>query len=178
MLEIGVKYLKATGVTRRIDELGRIVIPKEIRRNLGIRDGETLEIYTNEEGIFLQKHSVLHNMAEIGTKLCEIISSVLDIEILLTDREKIIASTYHKELIGQNIPLEFMKLVDNRESLKSDYATTYKIDNTELTGYFSIVPIIASIDSLGLVVIIAKNNTNMQDIAKLVSKIMAEKLDI
>ena len=91
---------------------------------------------------------------------------------------KLVKITYHKELIGQNIPLEFMKLVDNRESLKSDYATTYKIDNTELTGYFSIVPIIASIDSLGLVVIIAKNNTNMQDIAKLVSKIMAEKLDI
>ena len=170
--------MKATGVTRRIDELGRIVIPKEIRRNLGIRDGETLEIYTNEEGIFLQKHSFLHNMEEIGTKLCDIISSVLNVEIILTDREKFIACTQNKDIIGKNIPNEFMELIDRRESLNNDYEKSYKIDNIELKGYFCICPIISSIDSLGLVIIISENKANMQDIAKLVAKIMAEKLDI
>ena len=49
--------MKATGVTRKIDELGRVVIPKEIRRNLGIRDGESLEIFINEDSIILKKHS-------------------------------------------------------------------------------------------------------------------------
>ena len=48
--------MKQTGVTRKIDELGRIVIPKEIRKNLGIRDGETLEIFTNEDSIILKKY--------------------------------------------------------------------------------------------------------------------------
>lgn len=170
--------MKSTGVTRRIDELGRIVIPKEIRRNLGIRDGETLEIYTNEEGIYLQKHSVLRNMEEIGTRLCEIISSVLNVEILLTDREKFIASTNNRSLIGKNIPLEFIKLIDERETLKNDYEMNIKVDTEELTGYFSIVPIISSIDSLGLVIIITNNNNNMLDIAKLIARIMIEKLDI
>ena len=51
------KFLKSTGITRKIDELGRVVIPKEIRRNLSIRDGESLEIFTNEEAIILKKHS-------------------------------------------------------------------------------------------------------------------------
>ena len=51
--------MKATGVTRKIDELGRVVIPKEIRRNLSIRDGESLEIFTNEDSIILKKHSQL-----------------------------------------------------------------------------------------------------------------------
>ena len=59
------KYLKATGVTRKIDELGRIVIPKEIRRNLSIRDGENLEIFIDNEAICLKKHYQMHNFTEI-----------------------------------------------------------------------------------------------------------------
>ena len=172
------KLLKATGVTRRIDELGRIVIPKEIRRNLGIRDGETLEIYTNDEGIFLQKHSVLHNMQEIGTKLCDIISSILNVEIILTDREKFIVSTHNKNILGKKIPNEFIKLIDERKSLKSSNEIKFKIDEEELKGYFEISPIISSIDSLGLVIIIKKDNSSMQDITKVIAKIMVEKLDI
>lgn len=170
--------MKSTGVTRRIDELGRIVIPKEIRRNLGIRDGETLEIYTSEEGIFLQKHSILHNYAEIGTKLCEIISSVLNIEIILTDREKVISSTHNNHIIGKNIPSEFIKLIDGRETLNSEFEMAVNIDTEQIKGYFNICPIISSIDSLGLVIIVNNKPNNMQDIAKLIAKIMAEKLDI
>lgn len=170
--------MKATGVTRKIDELGRIVIPKEIRRNLGIRDGESLEIYTADEGIYLKKHSILHNIEDIASKLCEIISSVLDVEIFLTDREKFIASAHHEELIGKKIPEELINLIDKRESKNYEEETTLKINNGEITGYISIVPIIASIDSLGLVLIVSQKPNNNQDIAKLMAKIMAEKLDI
>ncbi len=53
--------MKQTGVTRKIDELGRIVIPKEIRKNLGIRDGETLEIFTSEDSIILKKYFDVRN---------------------------------------------------------------------------------------------------------------------
>ena len=170
--------MKATGVTRKIDELGRIVIPKEIRRNLGIRDGEALEIFIENDYICLKKHSLMHNMEEIAAKLCNIISSVLDVEILLTDREKFIASSNHPELINYKIPDEFIKLIDNRENLKSDYEKRIEVNSISLTGYFDIVPIISSIDSLGLVVIISKTNRDMQDIAKLIAKIMSSKLDI
>ena len=66
--------MKSTGITRKIDELGRVVIPKEIRRNLGIRDGESLEIYTDEDSIILNKHSQIEKYEDLGLKLGDLIS--------------------------------------------------------------------------------------------------------
>lgn len=170
--------LKATGITRKIDELGRIVIPKEIRRNLGIRDGETLEIFTEEDGILLKKHSVIQNFEELGVKLCDIISSVIPASIFITDREKIIASSTHKDLIGKILPTDFIRLIDNRESKKSDYEEEITINDISLKGYFVISPIISSIDSLGLIIIMTNTNTDYSIISKLIAKILSEKLDI
>ena len=62
--------MKQTGVVRKIDELGRIVLPKEIRRNLGIKDGESLEIFVDEKGVYLQKYSKISNLKEISKELC------------------------------------------------------------------------------------------------------------
>ncbi|MDE6284430.1 MAG: AbrB/MazE/SpoVT family DNA-binding domain-containing protein [Bacilli bacterium] len=170
--------MKATGITRKIDELGRIVIPKEIRRNLGIRDGETLEIFTENDSILLKKHSVIHNFEELGEKLCNITSAIIPATIMITDREKVIASSNNKEYIGKILPSEWMKLIDNREVYKSEYEEKVKIDNQELNGYFAISPIISSIDSLGLIIIITNTNTDYMNISKLTAKIMADKLDI
>lgn len=170
--------MKATGITRKIDELGRIVIPKEIRRNLGIRDGESLEIFTEDDGILLKKHSVMQSFEELGVKLCNIISSIIPASIFITDREKIIASSTKQELIGHILPTELIKLIDNRESKTSEYEDKYTIGESELSGYFAITPIISSIDSLGLVIIVTKTNTDYLAISKLIAKIMSEKLDI
>ena len=170
--------MKATGITRKIDELGRIVIPKEIRRNLGIRDGESLEIFTEDDGILLKKHSLIHNFEDLGNKLCDILSTIIDADIIITDREKIIATSTKSELIGKIIPKEFIELIDNRESLKSEYETKTTIEDIEISGNYSIVPIISSIDSLGLVIIISKNNVDNTMMAKIIAKIMSEKLDI
>ena len=63
-------FLKQTGVTRKIDELGRIVIPKEIRKNLGIRDGEALEIFTSEDSIILKKYFEVRKYEDLSSKLC------------------------------------------------------------------------------------------------------------
>lgn len=170
--------MKATGITRKIDELGRIVIPKEIRRNLGIRDGESLEIFTEEDGILLKKHSLIHNFEDLGNKLCKTLSTIIDAEIIITDRERIIATSNKDELIGKILPKEFIELIDNRESLKSEYETKTTIEDIEISGNYSIVPIISSIDSLGLVIIISKSNVDNTMMARIIAKIMAEKLDI
>ena len=83
--------MKSTGVVRRIDELGRIVIPKEIRRNLGIRDGENIEIFTENDSIILKKFYRMRASSDLASNLCELVYNSFNYKMIITDREKIIA---------------------------------------------------------------------------------------
>ena len=103
--------LKSTGVIRRIDELGRIVIPKEIRRHLGIRDGESLEIFTEENQIILKKYSKVLEYADLSNKLCEIISSVMNFSMIITDRDKIVSHSDNIKMELKNISLSSKLLI-------------------------------------------------------------------
>lgn len=171
--------MKTTGVTRKIDELGRIVIPKEIRRNLAIRDGENLEIFISDDAICLKKHDHVHSFVEIGAKLVQILSSLIDADIFITDREKIICCSNNNErFLSQNIDQKLINLIDERESFFSTGLDAFKINNEKIEGYFNIVPIISSIDSLGLVIFKSNRLQDYKIIVKLVAKILAEKVDI
>ena len=168
--------MQSSGITRRIDELGRIVIPKEIRYNLGIRDGEPLEIFVNDNSIVIKKYSQIENLKSISAKICEIISEVFNIEMLITDREKIITSS--KKLSNLNnifLGEIHKKLIDQRET----YQSTIKEKMFDVEGYFTIMPIITSIDCSGLIFIIS-NEQNKENIkyAKIVQKLIIQKLDI
>ena len=160
------KFLKSTGITRKIDELGRIVIPKEIRRNLGIRDGESLEIFTDEDGIILKKHSQIEKYEEMGSKLCELISSVFLVDVIITDREKVIATSKDDRIVNKMLSKELLYLIDNREELIEQ--GNVELEDISLKGYFTIVPIIASIDSLGLIIISANSDKDYRDLARLI----------
>lgn len=168
--------MKTTGITRKIDELGRIVIPKEIRKNLGIRDSETLEIYLDSDSIILKKFNEMENYANLCSRLVDIVHGVYDVEIMISDREKIISSSI-SELVGVKLDNYLVELIDNRESYKDSKLTTFKFGSIELNGYFMMVPIIASSDSLGLV-IINSNEYLTGNLAKFVACVIAEKLDI
>ena len=172
------KFLKSTGITRKIDELGRIVIPKEIRRNLGIRDGESLEIFTDEDSIILKKHSQIERYEEMGAKLGEIINAIFKVDVIITDREKVIVATNNKDLVDKRLNKDLIYLIDNREELMEKQMPNINFDNINIQGYFTIVPIIASIDSLGLVIIVANDDKNYGDLARLMSKILSEKINI
>ena len=162
--------MKTTGVTRKIDELGRIVIPKEIRRNLSIRDGENLEIFIDNDAICLKKHYQIHSFLDIGKKIISLLSDIIDAEIYLTDREKIVCANITSDLINKNISNKLINLIDERES--------YFSDNKEMEGYFSIVPIISTMDSLGLVIFNSKNNEDYKVLVKFIAKMLAAKIDI
>ncbi len=165
-----------SGITRRIDELGRIVIPKEIRYNLGIRDGEPLEIYTDNNAIVIKKFSQVENIQELSQDICNIIYDVCNLNILISDREKIIAaSSKVKNIIGSKLDEKFKNLIDNRES----YISEKKENFFELSTYFTIIPIITSVDSSGLIFII-DDNFNQEDIkyAKIVQKLIINKIDV
>ena len=168
--------MSKSGITRRIDELGRIVVPKEIRYNLGIRDGEPLEIYTDDNTIIIKKYSQIENIQEIGTNLCNIIYDVCNLGIMISDREKIVATSSNlKDLYNYKLDNKFKKLIDNRES----YISSVPEINFNKNCYFIALPIITSVDCSGLVIIMSNK---LEDVnlkyAKIVQKLLVQKLDI
>ena len=85
--------MKSTGIVRRVDELGRIVIPKEIRRTLRIRNGESLEIFIDKDMINLKKFSEISDLSDISKEIVEIVNSTLKKTILITDRDMFVAAS-------------------------------------------------------------------------------------
>ena len=169
--------MKQTGVTRKIDELGRIVIPKEIRKNLGIRDGETLEIFTSEDSIILKKYFEVRKYEDLSSKLCELIKNIYNVDLVITDREKVITSSNKDIVENSKLNNKFLELIDNREMFISRELLTINL-GVDISGYFTIIPIIASSDSLGLVIIISDNDNDYSSLGKLLAKIIADKIDI
>jgi len=95
------------GIVRKIDELGRIVIPKEIRKTLRIKDGESLEILCLEEGILLKKYSEIKDFKDLAKKYLEILSRYISYDILISDRDNYFtgSGTRKKEYVGKRIVL-------------------------------------------------------------------------
>lgn len=170
--------MKSTGVIRRIDELGRIVIPKEIRRNLGIRDGENVEIFTDNDSIILKKYYRMSTSSDLANSLCELINSEFNYKIMITDREKVIAAKGFKEdIINKNLSKELITYIEEREIKEENKSIIF--DNIEIVGNFVFIPIISLNDSIGLVILYNEEKlTSEVSIGKLVSSIFSKKLDI
>lgn len=112
-------YLKATGIVRRIDDLGRVVIPKEIRRTLRIREGDPLEIYTDREGdVILKKYSPLGDISVVAQQYADSLAPVLGCTVCISDRDQIIAAagTNKKEMLGKALPKEIENAINNRDN--------------------------------------------------------------
>lgn len=173
--------MKSTGVIRKIDELGRIVLPKEIRRNLGIRDGENLEIFVENDHILLKKYSKMQDYSEIVKNLATIVDNTYDFKIIITDRDKVLYSGIEKIEVNYEIDEKLLRLIHNRESVSKSLLESYTFKEVELTGYFLILPIISSIDCLGLILLYNENNSIPEyqfDLLKFISNIIISKIDI
>lgn len=173
--------MKSTGVIRKIDELGRIVLPKEIRRNLGIRDGENLEIFVENDHVLLKKYSKMQDYSEIVKNLATIVNDTYDFKIIITDRDKVLFSGIDEIQINQEIGDKLLNLIHNRESVLKSNLDTYHFKDKELTGYFLIMPIISSIDCLGLILLYNDKLAVPEyqfDLLKLLSNLIVSKVDI
>ena len=98
--------MKATGIVRRIDDLGRVVVPKEIRKTLRIREGDPLEIFTDREGkIILKKYSPVGELGANAAILAESIARTLGCTVCITDLDQVVAASGagSRELKGQYI---------------------------------------------------------------------------
>ena len=85
--------MKSTGVVRRIDDLGRIVIPKEIRRNLRIKEGENLEIFIENENIILKKYSMMNKINDLSQELTDAIYTFTKHNVFITDTDSVVAGS-------------------------------------------------------------------------------------
>ncbi len=170
--------MKDTGIIRKIDELGRIVLPKEIRRSLGIKDGEDLEIYVDHQGIYLQKHSRLLLYTDLVLNLCELASQEMNMNLFITDREKVIASSV-MEFHGKVLPSKITELLETREEYES-HVEEKLFSDVASTGYYFIEPILISSDIVGFVVLVNDQPflSYMKNFAKFLVKIIGNKIDI
>ena len=110
--------MKATGIVRRIDDLGRIVIPKEIRRTMRIREGAPLEIYTDKDGgVIFKKYSLMGGLAEFASQLCETLNRTTGRITVITDRDSCIAvsGVPRRELLDKAISPELERLMEGRQ---------------------------------------------------------------
>ena len=110
--------MKATGIVRRVDDLGRIVIPKEIRRTLRIREGDPLEIYTEKDGgVIFRKYSPMGDLQEFAAQMCEAIGSNTGTIAAVSDRDAIIAlsGVPKRELLDKPNSEALSKLMEQRK---------------------------------------------------------------
>ena len=163
---IGGRFMKATGVVRRIDDLGRIVIPKEIRKVLRIKEGDPIEIFTGREGeVILKKYSPIGELSEFATNYAETLAKTTGHIACITDKDNVIAVSgiSKKEFLEQDISKELENLMDEREVYTSNQNNDIAIpiiknDNQERRFNAQVIyPIISQGDVIGSVVLISKD---------------------
>ena len=168
--------MKATGIVRRMDELGRIVIPKEIRKSLRIKEGENLEIFiTEEESIILKKYSQIKKLSDFAQHLTDSIQSSTKKNIIITDSNNIIAvsGSLKKELLNNPISEELEGKIKKREENIEKYVKTLKItEGKTINVTYAISPIIINGDCNGLVLIV--DESPVTDIDLVLTGVVAE----
>lgn len=155
--------MKATGIVRRIDDLGRVVIPKEIRRTLRLREGTPLEIFTDREGeIIFKKYSPMAELGAFSKQYAEALGYTLGHIVCIVDRDQIISATgsQKKELVGKQISKALEQKINNRESVyypnvDKETIPLYVGEEGRYTAMI-IQPIISEGDAIGAVILCSK----------------------
>ena len=184
--------MKATGIVRRIDDLGRIVIPKEIRRTLRIREGDPLEIFTDREGeVILKKYSPIGELGDFAKEYADSLHESIGHIVLISDRDAIIAvsGAPKKEFMDKPISPNIEKIMEDRKTAHFNHAGEGKyikitIDEDGPPKFTSqvITPIIAEGDPIGTVIILSKEKDSaMADLerklAETASAFLAKQLE-
>ncbi len=157
--------MKATGIVRRIDDLGRVVVPKEIRRTLRIREGDPLEIYTDREGeIILKKYSPIGELGDFARQYAESLAQSTGNIVCITDRDQVIAAAGGgKSTLTKSISPQLEQLIDDRGNIIASKEERKFIQIVPGENEFShevIQAIIAEGDAIGSVIITTKDERN------------------
>ena len=150
--------MKATGIVRRIDDLGRVVIPKEIRRTMRIREGDPLEIFTDHEGeVIFKKYSPIGELGEFASQYAETLHKTCSLAVVICDRDSVIASAGvpKKEYTDRKLTPEFDELIDSRSLYKYSGGDGIKVTDGASASVTCAMPILAEGDIIGCVAALA-----------------------
>jgi AbrB family transcriptional regulator (stage V sporulation protein T) len=154
--------MKATGIVRRIDDLGRVVIPKEIRRTLRIREGDPLEIFVDRDGeVILKKYSPIGELGDFAKEYAESLYESTNHIALISDRDTIIAVAggSKKDFLDKQIGSLVETCMENRKVVLETTPGQYDITKDVIDTYSSyvIAPIVAGGDPIGSVILLSKD---------------------
>ncbi|MEG2199489.1 MAG: stage V sporulation T C-terminal domain-containing protein, partial [Anaerovorax sp.] len=155
--------MKATGIVRRIDDLGRVVIPKEIRRTMRIREGDPLEIFTDRDGeVILKKYSPIGELGQFAEEYAESASKILNCIALVSDADQIIAvaGASKKMFMEKKISKDLETIINNKTTYLSksgDKNHSITAEDTGTNDYISqlMVPIISQGDPIGAIIFLS-----------------------
>lgn len=152
--------MKATGIVRRIDDLGRVVVPKEIRRTLRIREGDPLEIFTDREGeIILKKYSLIGELSQYAGLYADALAQTSGHLVCITDRDHVVAAAGNgkKEFEGKPISKQLEQVIEERDNVLATASDTsfIKITLDDAGEYMSeaVSTIICEGDAIGAVIL-------------------------
>ena len=160
--------MKATGIVRRIDDLGRVVVPKEIRRTLRIREGDPLEIFTDKDGeIILKKYSPIGELGAFAQQYVDATAQIIGHAICVSDRDQIIAvaGAPKKEFMGKVLHKELEEAINDRESIlacKGEKRYIKILSNSDEEYFGEIVQtILCEGDAIGAVIILSRTEAEI-----------------
>ena len=156
--------MKATGIVRRIDDLGRIVIPKEIRRTMHIREGDPLEIYTDKDGgVIFKKYSPVGELSVFAGQICEALQKAVGGVAAVYDRDAVIAvaGAPKRELLDKRLSPELEALMELRGVYRTEanVPPVPAVRNDDRYSVAVAAPILAEGDVLGCVAFLAGADT-------------------
>ena len=158
--------MKATGIVRRIDDLGRIVIPKEIRRTMRIHEGDPLEIYTESNGtVIFKKYSPIGELGEFASQYAESLSKAAGIPACITDKDNVIAVSGipKKELREKKVSEDLERVMKSKTLFLANPGdkTIKVLDENDQYGAGVVAPIVYDGDSIGSVVFLADSGNSV-----------------
>ena len=175
--------MKSTGVIRRIDDLGRIVIPKEIRKNLRIKEGDNLEVFVDNEDIILKKYSMMNKINDLSQELTDAIYTFTKHNVFITDTDIVIAGSgkLKKNYLNKPISNFIVKSISRRDKiLENHFKELNFVNEEELECSYILSTILVNGEATGMIVIISEDEklgeVEMQ-LASIVSSFMTKYLE-
>lgn len=170
--------MKATGIVRRIDDLGRVVIPKEIRRTLRIREGDPLEIFVAREGeVILKKYSPISELGQFADEYADALYDSVHFPVFICDRDEVIAVSgdSKKDYLNKSIGSHIEDAIETRENkLVTEDATVEIVrGEDEDFGSYIVSAIIANGDPIGAVLIVGKGKEVLTEVEQKVAETAA-----
>ena len=172
--------MKATGVVRRIDDLGRIIIPKEIRKTLRLKNGENLEIFVDEnENIILRKYSQIDKLKEFASQITDAINNVTKKSVFIINTDSFVSiSGKKKEYLNEPISNELITMINNRNEVKNQNQIQMTEDKKEEEN-IAFCPIIVNGDAIGAIMIMSKEEITDNDFQalKIISSFLTKHIE-